>query len=314
MRPSVLLTAVLLGGAATAQAEQARWVNENLFVHDSDDADQQAHYVGAVLHPAFADKPDKLGFWYGRWLFDDPVGSEHFDVYRLTYESGLSAQTTLGARLLKLDGDGWSPWLGGIMLTHAPNDRWRFEGSIDRELIDSVPGIRQELTSDNFTLSADWRFAPQWTLVGALLHQSVDDGNDRNGGVLRLIYELPQIEGLTLQTRSRILRSDFDGVGYFSPPRLEEHLLLAGYSTAFLEDRWVFSAVAGPGRQRFEDDFGNTTRNDLHWVELKLRGWFNDHYGLESRGFCSNSGGPNTGAPDNDYRYCSVQFSLLYSW
>lgn len=309
-----LLTFLMLFWAGCACAETARLVNENLFIQDSEDADQQAHYLGVIVHPRVFERPDKLGFWYGRWQFDDPVGSEAFDAYRLTYEMELPEFSTLSLRLARLNGDDWSPWLGGATLAHAPNDRWRFEAGIERELIDSVPGIRQELTSDTITLSADWNFAPHWTLVGALLHVSVDDGNDRDGGVLRLIYSVPAVEGLTLQTRSRVIHSDFDGIGYFSPPELEEHLLLLGYTRSFLEGRWSVSALLGPGTQRFEDDFGDRTRNDLYSGELKLRGWFNDRLGLEGRAYCANSGGPNSGTPDDRYRYCSLLFSLIRSW
>lgn len=309
-----LMSWLMLFWLTAAPAETARLVSENLFVDDSEDAAQQAHYLGVVLHPQWQSRPDKLGLWYGRWLFDDPAGGEAFDAWRLTYESALSEQTTLNLRLLKLHGDDWSPWLGGAALAYVPGERWRFEASAERELIDSVPGIRQQLTSDNLTLSADWNFAPRWTLVGALMHLSVDDGNDRKGGVLRLIYQVPAVAGLTLQTRSRILHSDFDGIGYFSPPELAEHLLLVGYSRSFLQERWSLSALAGAGSQRFEDDFGDRTRNDLYSAELKLRGWFSDQYGLEGRAYCANTGGPNSGAPADDYRYCSLLFSLIRSW
>lgn len=309
-----LLCLMVVSMPVFAAQETGRLLNENLYVHDSDDADQQAHYLGVGLHPTLMGRPDQLGLWYGRWLFNDPVGNEDFDAYRVTYETALQEKvTTVGLRLLKLQGDDWSPWLGGATLTHAPEGDWRFEASVDRELIDSVPALRQRLTTDNATLSVDWHFAGQWTVVGALLHQSIEDGNERRGGLLRLIYEVPHIAGLSLQTKSRFIRSDFDGNGYFSPPRLEEHLLLVGYARSLFDGHWSMSALAGPGTQRFEDDFSKT-RNDLYYAELKLRGWFTDQYGLEGRAFCSNSGGPNEGAPDDNYRYCNLLFTLIRSW
>jgi hypothetical protein len=203
--------------------------------------------------------------------------------------------------------------LGGATLAHDTGP-WHLELYGDRELVDSVPAIQRERRSDSVGASADYRFTPAFTAVVAGYHQSINDGNDRNGGILRLIYQPESWHGFGLQTRSRYVKSDFDGIGYFSPPVLEEHLLLAGYTHVTKDEKWVFSLLGGAGRQRLRDAAGDTTRNDLYSAEAKLRGWFNESWGMEGRAGCSNTGGPNNGVPDNNYRYCSATLSLLLAW
>ena len=290
-------------------AEVIRWVNHNRVISDSDDADQRIHSMGARFRPA--EWKGEIEATLGHWSFDERIGSEDFDLVELGYAHELNDEVRLTTQLQYLSGDHWSPWLASVIAVYQPSTEWRFEGSVEKGLVDSVAGVRQELGTETYSLSADWRFLPQWTLVGALLTMDIDDGNQRQGGVLRLIYDVPGYEGLNLQTRSRLLQSDFNGNGYFSPPELQEHLLLVGYSRAAFEDNWVFSALIGAGKQIIEPEGSADISNDLYYLELRARGWFTDRFGLESKGYCSNTGGPNSGNPDDGYRYCNLQFSLL---
>lgn len=310
-----LLAPALLLAAGVAAAANPRLVNENVYSEDSEDARQHAHYLGYIFAPAFTAADDRSGLWLGVWDFDDPAGAVDFRALRFTHDTPLGADSRLQLRLTQLDGEDWSPLLGSISLAHTARERWRFEASAERALIDSVPAIARRLYGDTYTAGADYAINTEWTLAGALQHQRIRDGNEREGGVLRLIYSPAALPGFTVQTRSRLMDSDFDGAGYFSPPELAEHLLLLGYARALGEnERWLLSGLAGPGRQRFEDAAGESTRNSLFHAELKLRGWFSDRFGLEGRAFCSNAGGPNRGAPDDDYRYCYATASLLVSW
>lgn len=310
----VKVAAALALCCAAQLASAGRIVNENFLSDDSEDARQHAHYLGYQWRPAAFSEPDRLSFWYGQWLLDDPAGSAHFSALRATYETRLPARTTLNLRATALDSADWTTWSGALSVASELGERWRVEVSAERDLIDSVPAIRQRLTGKTYTASADFRAAADWTLVGALLLQDISDSNQRRGGVFRLIYSPSALPGLSLQTKSRLIESDFDGAGYFSPPELQEHLLLIGYATSFASDRWAASGLVGPGTQHFEDGFGGSTNQTIFYGELKLRGWFNDHFGLESRGFCTNTGGPNTGVPNDDYRYCSALLSLIGAW
>lgn len=300
---------MLLAFGGLVNASSWRLVNENLITSDSDDADQRAHFIGELVDLPSAG--GTAGLWVGQWRFEEPIGKEDFDVIRLSYEKAFSSGSSIAARVQKADADIWSPVLATLTGVHQPNERWRFEASYEKGWIDSVSGLRQRLGNDTWSISADWRFAQQWTVVGALIDMSIDDGNSREGGVLRLIYDVPAVEGLNFQTRSKWLQSDFDGNGYFSPAELEEHLLLVGYARPFFDDNWVFSIVTGAGSQDIRTQFGDRVDNDLYYLELGARGWFTQNFGLESKGFCTNTGGPNFGTPDDSYRYCHLLFSLI---
>ncbi len=306
------LMIMMLSVAGAAYAETWRLESENLLISDSDDASQRRHLLGVI-----ADLPSagsKAGLSLGSWRFNEPAGTEDFDVLRLSYDWAITEKASVFASLHALDGDDWSPMLASIRSVHSFSEQWRIEASAEKGIIDSVAGIRQKLGSETYSASVDWHFSEQWTVVAALMSMPIDDGNKRDGGVLRFIYELPQITGFNLQTRSKMLKSDFNGMGYFSPPVLQEHLLLVGYRGAAFNASWVFSLLAGAGNQKIETEFDENIRNELYYLELNARGWFNDNVGLESKGYCSNTGGPNLGAPDDSYRYCSLLFSIIGSF
>jgi hypothetical protein len=305
-------TCLLLLTSTLSHAEDWRYVNEYLLTSDSDNAEQQAIYLGALkkLHSSDA----QAGIWLGQWRFDEPVGSESFDVLRLSYAREMSERTDIEAQVSLTDGADWTPVLGRLTVVHRPSEQWRIESSVEKGWVDSVLGLRQELGLYSYSVSADWRFANQWTLVGSLLGMSIDDGNDRKGAVARLIYEVASRPGLTLQTRSKWLNSKFNGNGYFSPDRLQEHLLLVGYARPLLQDRWSLRTLAGAGTQTFRSAGQDEINNDLYYLEIGIRGWFSDHLGLEGKAYCSNAGGPNQGAPDNDYRYCNLGLSIIASY
>lgn len=288
----------------------------NLDSYATDDSDEASQYRQIVRYRLSGEQGGGVhGFSVGAggWWFEDPAGEADFTLLDLGYEL-TQGDTTAELLLRQLDGDGWQPTLGNALVTHRFNERWYGELFAERALVDSVPAIANELILESGGFSLDYRILPSLTLVGAVLVQSISDGNDREGGVFRIVYEVPGVTGLTLQTKSLRLDSDFDGVGYFSPEEREEHLLLVGYARPVLGERFVVRALAGPGRQRLENGFGDTTRNDLLYGELAFEGWFTDHFGLESRAICSNTGGPNTGVPTDDYRYCSAELSLIASW
>lgn len=296
-----------------SHAENWRIENQYLITTDSDDADQQAMFLGALRDSKTLG--GRAGIWVGRWWFEEPAGTEAFDIFRFDYKRGLSKKTSINGRLEITENDLWSPVLGNITVIHVPGENWRFEGSAEKTWVDSVPGLRQKLGMNAYSVSADWRFADQWTLVGALLNLDIDDGNNRNGGIARLIYDIKSRPGMTLQTRSKWLGSDFDGAGYFSPEKLQEHLFMVGYNRPILQERWSVKILGGVGLQKYQVTSGSDrVRNDLYYLELGIRGWFDDHFGLEGKSYCSNAGGTNRDASDSDYRYCHLGLSLILSY
>lgn len=136
------------------------------------------------------------------------------------------------------------------------------------------------------------------------------DGNARIGGLVRLIYTPEAIPGLNFQLRARRVVSDFPGVGYFAPERLNEGTLLAQYRITLPGDQWTLTGTAGGGLQKVNSQDSTQT----YQADLRVHGWFTEHFGVEGKAGCTNSGGFNTSAAGNGYRYCFGQATLIGSW
>ncbi len=304
-----LLCALLWAVGGSAGAETHRPSLAAFFAEDSDGAFQ--HSLTALYERRH--EQALFGAGAGSWRFTEGDQARDFRLLELRY-NGPSREGLAFLRARWLDGAQWNPLLLNGSWRRTVSDRWYVELFGERELIDSIAGLDRQLLSTGAGLSADYRINPDVTLVGALFGQRISDGNRRLGAVVRLIYQPPWIAGLNLQTRSTAMRASFDGVGYFSPAHRQEHLLMLGYSRALFDERFSLRLLAGPGLQRLRNSFGDRTRNTLFFAELRLRGWFSDHYGLELSSICTNTGGPNDGFPASDYRYCSGQLSLIGSW
>lgn len=291
-----------------AQAQAASVNMDNMFVEDSDGMWQYRVLVGVDEN---IDQPlagGSAGIRLGRWHVRDSAGSEDFDVLKLHYDSGETRPWRARLGAMQLSGEG-SPTLGDALVTWQGGP-WYVEAGAQRELVDTVSAIRLHYLVDTWSLSTDYRLNPQWTVVGALYTQSINDGNRRLGQVARLIYSPAALEGFTVQARLRHVDSDFNGIGYFSPDRQLEYLLQSGYRRPVLGDHWVVGGQIGAGRQEINRDISNP----YYYGELSLRGWFTDRFGLDSRLVCTTAGGNALGQGASGYRYCIANLSLTGVW
>lgn len=307
MRAAVLLLIGLSGAAPAGAPDRVR-----VDVHasgDSDDARQQAYAVNLLRPMPFGGAQAQWGIGAGYRHLDDPIGRESFTRARGQLAFAPAAHTQVDARVEALDGDDWSPTIGGISLRQRLSSRWSGEVSAERELVDTVTAVRARNLVTTWAGSVDYEASTAWTIVAAANTQDLRDGNARNARLLRVVYAPPQT-AWNLQLRMRRIDSDFRGQGYFSPPRLEDALFTGNYHRPLSGDRYLLSLRAGAGAQRIDrgDD------EALYLAEVRGRGWFNDHYGFEARATCSNSGGFNTGPAGDGYRYCEALLSLIAAW
>ncbi|WP_156966361.1 hypothetical protein [Algiphilus aromaticivorans] len=291
-------------GYAQLQAESSYWLSD-----DSDDSTQQR--VFADLSRPLADAPDTvLGAGVGHWRLSESDDHTSFRVARGRVEHAFSATTQLEASASLLDGQAWSPTLGTATLSHMPDRPFYVELSASRGLIDTLAGIDNHWDIVSVGGSLDIGPFAGFTVVGGYTQQALGDGNDRAVYVLRLIHEPAFSDRWLVQTRTRLLRADFDSVGFFAPERLDEHLLLVTYRRPVFQERWFFSIEAGGGVQTVN----RGERKGIYTADLVWRGWFNDHFGLDGRGGCMNTGGLDTRAAGGGYMYCQAVVSLLWSW
>lgn len=300
----IILLLVAQAGHTQLQLETSYRISD-----DSDDSTQQRFFAD-VSRPLAVSPDTVLGVGAGYWRLDEPGESTSFQVVRGSLEHAFSPATRLSASVSALDGDAWSPTLGSAVLSHNSEHPFYIELSASRELIDTVLGVDNRWDVTSVGGSLDVGPFSGFTLVGGYTRQSLGDGNDRSISVVRLIYEPAFSDRWLLQTRSRLLRADFDSVGFFAPERLDEHLLLLTYRRPVLDGRWYVSVEGGGGVQTVN----RGDRKAIYTADLVWRGWFNDHFGLDARGGCMNTGGVDTRAAGGGYVYCQAMMSLLWSW
>lgn len=97
--------------------------------------------------------------------------------------------------------------------------------------------------TDDIVLTYDHPVTDKYTIVVGGLYSLYNDGNIRQGVILKNIYQVNDI--ISLQTNSRLTYTDFRTVNYFSPDINEYHRFLAVGAYPITEDL-VLKASAGP--------------------------------------------------------------------
>lgn len=152
--------------------------------------------------------------------------------------------------------------------------------------------------------------------------------------VLKLVFTPEKVPGLVLQAKARWYQSDFNfkpgflsrtingqdqfkrGV-FWAPDRYERYMLVAGYSKAFYNDNWVWSASYGYGTQKVKDHYGvgadKVTFDKRHRAEeinLKLRGAITPNMYLTSY----YKQDTDAGSGQTAYRWEQIGINLEYSF
>jgi hypothetical protein len=279
------------------------------FSHDSDDADLYGLYLG-YSHP-FEDSltHSRIGFRVGLLTLTDPIDTERFKVLELSHRSEPADRVRLDLKGKWFNGADWSPLLYSGNASHRPSDKWYIELFIERGIVDSVTSVQLEYLIDTYGFSLDYAVNDEFTLVGALFSQDVSDGNDRIGKVGRIVFTPHMHDWLSLQVKTRIIDSRFDGIGYFSPDTLTEYFFLVGLARPFAEDDWVIRGLIGPGRQKIEEHDGSSESKPAFLTEIKLKGWFTQEFGLDARlGYTTAQ---STGGSS---RYLYGHVNLTHTW
>ncbi len=301
---------LMLCWCATAAAETARVFTEIRLTDDSDDQSQSDVAAGYQS----AQTPFGAGSYWATsvghrrlWSADD---SESLDYLRLDGRSPLSTNAGLSARLDLNHGEDWSPTLGALAVDWSPAKAWRLEASTERDLVDTVVAVRNRTRMDTQTFAVDLAIHPTVTAVAAVGYSAFNDGNDRLHRIARVIWSPSRWQWINLQLRGKRADSDASGAGYFNPRRLEEYEAQIRLAGSPFGERWVVSLMAGTGQQRINGD----NPSSIYALESRVRGWFNDHYGLEGSAACSNVGSLSVAASQDDYRMCQLGIQFIASW
>jgi hypothetical protein len=300
---------VLLCLVCAEAASAVELVLDQDYVHDSDGARQYAYAIGMDKRFARSPQAERVSMRVGRWMrHESGAASEDFNTLGVRYDSGDSKHVRTRLGLKKFMGSSWSPTVGDAMVSYDGMDRLYFEAAVQREMVESLPAIAEQDISQTWSVSADYKLTPTFTVVGALFRMDISDDNQRNGKIGRLIYSPSSLEGFNLQLSAKRIDTDFRSFAYFSPRELSEYELLASYKKSVTPD-WVAGAKLGGGVQRVNSD-----NRQLVDAEVSLRGWFTPEFGLQGKLLCTNSGGFSVGQGKDGYRYCDANLSLIGVW
>ncbi|MFW5969783.1 MAG: hypothetical protein ACOCP9_04020 [Halofilum sp. (in: g-proteobacteria)] len=291
-----------------ATAERLRSTTDLRVSDDSDDVSQTRFSTGLMRRVGESGR-HRGGVAVGYDRLSEPDDSYTFRRARLDYEGRFGARTGADVSVAALASDDWSPIVGSAVVRHDFAGPVYVEASAGRSYVDTIAAIEREIDIDSASLSIDLGAFAGWTLVGAHTEQSFGDGNNRGVTVGRAIYDVPQWAPLLIEGRARALRTDFDAPEYFSPERVDEYLGIVTWRQAVLDDRWFVSLKIGAGRQSINREAGE----NIYLAEAEWRGWFSDHWGLEARAGCRNTGDLRASGAD-DYRFCQGRIALLRSW
>jgi hypothetical protein len=307
--PSLLRAgASLLLWAGTAGAADMRAFTEAQYSSDSDDQVQRSFAVG--FRQALPSVEASWAAAIGHRELSAPAGRENFEFARVDGKVDFWQGASLVTQVSQLHGGGWSPTLGTAAVHWKPDPRWYVEASGERDLVDTVVAIRNRVLIDTAALSVDWTPVPYLTIVAGASKSDFSDDNERRSRTLRIVYSPTQLPWLNAQVRLKRADSDAIGIGYFNPKRLEEYEFLLRVAGAPFGDRWNLSLQAGTGQQRIDGG----SRSSIYSVDARARGWFTDHYGLEGRAACTNTGSLSASPADAGYRYCFVGATFLVAW
>jgi hypothetical protein len=313
MKKIMLISILLLLHLSSADAAQYRL---NSMFSLTNDTDHEIQYIYGLGSDVIFDRKndDRLSLFVGQRQFRNDhdellLGKKEETFNFLTINAGKRFDTLrLDGKLSLYDGKHWSPTLYGGYAAFDPSSRWHLETSAERDLVDSLAAVDRRLYVDSYSASLDFNITPAWTVVGAYTHQFITDGNDRDIEWLK-VYYLPQnIDWLRLEAYGKHLTSEFTGSGYFSPRKLWESMVIAQASIPFANDKFAVRLRGGIGLQFVDNEAGKIAS----LIELKIKGWSSDHWGLDVTGGFTNQSGTITSG--NSYSRYYGTLLLTYAF
>ena len=148
---------------------------------------------------------------------------------------------------------GWQYLQGNASWTLQSSDRLGFTAAAARPPLLSDVAIDHRLIYDTYSLGASLRPSTRWYVLPTWYHQRFSDGNQRDGGTLRIRlspYDIPATTAaLGAELSTRVFHSSRPSRGgYFNPAsyRTVQFNLVGVYT---FDPDWKLRATAGAGRQ-----------------------------------------------------------------
>jgi hypothetical protein len=304
---SMVLVAPCRGAEEKAKEETAGMAFGTDFYLTNDSDNFQSRRVSVEFFPAFENADRFLGFRLGDYQYRQDnwrrTGQKISFLARSietrtgdggAMEAGVFQQG--GHTLLTLDGS----------YRMSPTKSTAVEFLVTRDWVETPKSLDRGIDFSFVGVAVDQGLGSHVTLVGLLAQQYFSDGNRRDHGRLRLIYQPSLDLGLTLQARYRTYRSSHEDVdrAYFNPKSYSESMLAVGWRHRF--QGWTVAVTAGLGNETINHDLSQPTRLLDVSLQSPVRGSQVFRFGAGYSRSTTFSG------PSYQYRYVRGEWVILF--
>ncbi|MCK5789135.1 MAG: hypothetical protein KAH32_09050 [Chlamydiia bacterium] len=218
--------------------------------HDIDHA--EVHEYATGIKKLFNDR-QYIGTSIGNSIFIE----DNQDNIKYSFLN-LSARKNITSRFFYLEGDlrfyNDADPTYNLSVVALNEWKWRVELYTEKSFIDSHAALGGELFFTTYGISADYEIIKDMLYTtGVLFTQSANDGNNRTGQVLQLIYYPEQLSGFYVKVRGKFRQADFNPPEYFTPDDYKRYDLLFGYRKYLDKGNWRISGEIGPSKQYIND-------------------------------------------------------------
>jgi len=278
---------------------------EFFLTNDSDHF--QSRRVSVEFFPAFENADRFLGFRLGDYQYKQDNWRRNGQKISFlarsietrtgdggAMEAGVFQQG--GHTLLTLDGS----------YRISPTKSTAVEFLLTRDWVETPKSLDRGIDFSFVGVAVDQGLGSHVTLVGLLAQQYFSDGNRRDHGRLRLIYQPSLDLGLTLQARYRTYRSTHEDVdrAYFNPKSYAESMLAVSWRHRF--QGWTAAVTAGLGNETINHDLSQPTRLLDFSLQSPVRGSQVFRFGAGYSRSTTFSG------PSYQYRYIRGEWVILF--
>ncbi|WP_155646934.1 hypothetical protein [Burkholderia territorii] len=193
---------------------------------------------------------------------------------------------------------------GNVRVPITTTTAW--EGFTSRDWVETPRALDAGIHYTFAGMALEQQIGRHVTVIGVAGQQYFSDGNRRDHGRLRIIYQ-PSLElGLTIQARFRTYHSTHLDVGhaYFNPEHYRESLLAVGWRHRF--HNWMSMVVLGLGREIVN----GTPSEPTQLVEVSLQSPLYDSQFVRMRAGYNRSA--SYFGPDYRYRYVAAEWILRF--
>jgi thioredoxin-like negative regulator of GroEL len=244
---------------------------------DRDALDADAVVVGAGWHPAAGATVD---LQLRRLRLDDPSGRPDATQAQASYGWRIGEPDspwgtwwpTLALRISHFPS--WQPVTPSARVRWVPDDGWRVDGELTRELVEAPRAVANRVHVDAASIGIERRPDPLWLLGGSATALRFDDGTTRMRVAARIerrVWARPRVAlGLESMAFERTAGGREVDRGYWNPRRYAEARAYAALTHEFRP--YDLQLRLGLGTAREVDGAGNRSSAQPHLWELGL-GW-----------------------------------------